>query len=185
MKRLVTLLILLIASPLLAQQIPEEFMGELMPDLGPVEVEAWLEEWHSPYSIPDSTTTHVLFGEAHFIDGIASLTFTQIAQRVCAGPTVCLAYNPTPLLLTGAAQWSDYHQTYIWLEDHPLWPLFNIISISTETGYPVGSWYQGNFYLDGDQWIVHPHRTYTHYTVIKRQTPLVLYMPYMQLMEVF
>ena len=186
MKRFAILLILLIASPLFAQQIPEEFIGEFMGDLGPVDVEAWLEEWHSPYSLPDSEKSHVLFGSASFRDDVASITFTQIARRFCVGaPTLCFAVNPTPILFTTAAIWDDYHHTYIWLNQHPFSPMFSIISVRTDTGLPIGTLAQGTFYLDEGVWSIHPYATYTNYTVIKRQTPLLPYVPYMQMMGDF
>ena len=186
MKRLVTLCItMLLAATVGAQTLPEEFIGEFMPPLGPVDVEALLVEYHSPYSIPDSTQSHVLFGQAYFVDDVASLTFTSIARRVCMGPSLCLAVNEVPIIFTSAVQWNDSYQTYIWLENHPLTPLFDIIAVSTVTGYPVATWATGMFYLDGAQWLVHPYTTYVNYTVIKRQTPVVGYMPYAQLLEGF
>ena len=178
MRKLLTVcVVLLIATTSFAQSIPDEFIGEFMPNLGPVEVEAQLEKWNSPYSIPDSTQSHILFGFADIQDGVASLTFTSIARKICAAPGYCFAVSPTPILLSGAAQWSDYYQTHISIEQHSLTPQFNIIAIRTDTGHPVATWATGMFYLSGDKWLVHPYATYTEYRVVQRGTPLIPYFP--------
>lgn len=184
MKRFVTLcIVMLLALSVGAQTIPEEFIGEFMSPVGPVDIEAYLMEYHAPYSMPDSTGSHVMFGQAYFVDDVASLTFTSIARRICVSPSLCVAINETPVMFMSAAQWSDLHSTYIWLGAHPFTPMFSVISVTTTGSEPVATWATGMFYLEDGQWLIHPYATYSNYMIVQRRTPVVGYMPYAEILS--
>jgi len=64
-------------------------------------------------------------------------------------------------------------------------PLFDALTV-----YPVGIaphayWRTGRFNLIDGAWVVHPYATYSEYMVVRRTTPLVGYIPYVNFIGAF
>ncbi len=85
MKKGMLFVLLLASSTVFAQgYYPDGYAGDPVPD-GCYQVESWLTEYHdmNPWSMPDPTGRHFVYGEACVEQGVLVLHFTDFAWRFC------------------------------------------------------------------------------------------------------
>lgn len=178
MKRFAALIAALMLSAGMAgaQTIPEWMVGDFVGTAGPIDVQLKLVDFNTPWSTPDPTMNHVLFGELafHGLNG-AQLDVSTIALMRCDQPIGCYAYYPRPMLLQQLFPWHPGYNAYLWT-DGMSDPLFRALSVDLDS--MSAYWATGRFTYRGENlWVINNHALYTLYLVEPLTMPIFPMIP--------
>lgn len=185
MRRFVTVAIvtvLLICGAVSAQTIPEWMVGDFVGTAGPIDIQLKLVDFNSPWSTPDPTMNHVLFGEISFIGESvgAVIDVSSIALMRCGQPIGCYAYNSRPLYIHERMKWVTGYGTYIWVNGLGN-PAFSALTVDLDS--MSAYWSSGTFYEAGGEWVIHESAFYSLYLVEPLTMPIFPYAPAPMVLE--
>ncbi len=166
----VTVMALLICGAVSAQTIPEWMVGDFVGEAGPIDIQMKLVDFNSPWSTPDPTMNHVLFGEVQFLGETGvDVNVSAIAAMQCGQPIGCYAYNSRPLYMHQRIPWVGGLGAYIWMGNYEI-PAFSVLAVDLES--TTAYWGMGSFMQNGGVWTIHRSAFYSLYLVEPLTMPI-------------
>lgn len=177
MKRLLIIIVVLMASTVSAQMLPLGWHSTYIGATEPIAVEADLVAYHAPWSMPNPVGMYLIYGEIEFFDDRAVLVTNVVADLYCFYPGGCYTIRPRPVIATRVFPWSTEHHTYISMTGDPMAPQYSVLSVSLGGDTQFAMWREGTFSERGTEWVVNESTQMTEYVVTPAVTPILPYVP--------